>query len=466
MVFGAVSCTTIKAQGPVKVAIKPPTSFDLDAIDRYLATYIKARGFVGLSVAIAHQGKLVLVKGYGNRSLAPVLPVVASTPFPTGSVSKQFTSTCMLLLAERGRLSLDDPVAKYYPEVTRASDVTLYDLATHVSGYPDSYPFDFVDLEMRQPVTPDEIIARYGRRPLDFEPRTRWSYTGTGYVLLGRIVEKASGKSLNKLMEEQIFLPLGMTRSAYTPRPAPHDMATGYTSFASGPPEVAIPEADDWNFGAGGLVSTATDLAKWDLALMDGKILKPDSFARLVTPRTLADGESTTYGCGISVSRSHNLTVLEHDGEQSGFQSFNAFIPHTKSALVLLSNRDDIDLGDLANDLVRAITNEAAPTVQVTGPSVQETVRSLFIELQSGQVNRLRFGPDFNAYLTDARVSDAHARFSSLGVPMSVKVERVRERGGMEQSWSLIVFGSTTLEVQMFRSTDGKIQQYLLQKQW
>ena len=143
------------------------------AIDAYIAGQVTARGFVGLSVAIVKEGSIVLEKGYGQRELAPDEPVQAETAFEIGSITKQFVSALVLLLAEEGKLSIDDPVAKYFPDLTRAKDITLYDLMTHVSGYRDDYPLDFVDQEMTQPVAPDQSIARYARLPLDFEPRTR-----------------------------------------------------------------------------------------------------------------------------------------------------------------------------------------------------------------------------------------------------------------------------------------------------
>jgi CubicO group peptidase (beta-lactamase class C family) len=154
----------------------PPETFDVAAIDAYLTRQIEARGFVGLSVAIVKDGSLVLDKGYGRRQLGPDMPVQVDTPFLVASITKQFVSAVVLQLAAEKMLSTDDKVAKYFPDLTRANEITLYDLMTHVSGYRDYYPLDFVDREMSQPVTTDESIARYGKLPLDFEPRTRFSY--------------------------------------------------------------------------------------------------------------------------------------------------------------------------------------------------------------------------------------------------------------------------------------------------
>ena len=208
------------------------------------------------------EGAIVLEKAYGQRELAPDAPVQADTAFEIGSTSKQFVSALVLLLAEDKKLSIDDPVAKYFPDLTRARDITLYDLMTHASGYRDDYPFDFVDQEMRQPVTPDEAIARYARRPLDFEPRTRWSYSSTGYKILARVVEKVTGKPFGTVLEERVLRPAGMTHSSYMPDVGTLGIARGYTSFAMGPPEPAEPEGRGWVYGGGGLHAPAGDIAR------------------------------------------------------------------------------------------------------------------------------------------------------------------------------------------------------------
>src|SRR5581483_2620276 len=129
-------------------------------------------------------------------------PVDESTLFGLGSVTKQFTAAAALLLAERGKLSVNDRVAKYYPGLTRANAITLLDLMNHVSGYTDYYPLDFVDRRMLAPIAPDDLIRDYAGARLDFEPGTRWSYSNTGFVLLGRILERASGEPLGAFMRE------------------------------------------------------------------------------------------------------------------------------------------------------------------------------------------------------------------------------------------------------------------------
>lgn len=296
-----------------------PQHFDVAAIDAYVAAQVERKGFVGLSLAIVRDGELVLARGYGKSSLATGAPVEPDTTFAIGSVTKQFTCASVLLLAQDGRLARTDPVAKYYPAATRAADITLDHLLANTSGYPDYYPLDFVDERMARPIEPDELIARYTAGPLDFEPGSRWSYSNTGFVLAGRVVERVSGEPLGDFMQRRIFGPAGMQHAAFEPAPGGPGMATGHTSFALGAPVPAVPEARGWMHAAGAIYASATDLARWDLALMGGGLLQPESWRGMITARGLSDGDVTDYGCGIGVGRRQGRPWCSTAGPSAGF---------------------------------------------------------------------------------------------------------------------------------------------------
>jgi CubicO group peptidase (beta-lactamase class C family) len=441
----------------------PPDTFDVAAIDAYITRQMEARGFVGLSVAIVKDGALVLEKGYGRSELAPDVPVQTDTPFLVASITKQFVSAVVLQLAAEKKLSVDDKVAKYFPELTRAGDITLYDLMTHVSGYRDFYPLFFVDREMSQPIAPDETIARYAKRPLDFEPRTRFSYSGTGYTILGRVIEKVTGKPLGVVLGERILRPLGMAHSYMRPTEATvPGLARGYTSFALGPAEPATPEAHGWWFGTSGLYAPAGDIARWDVALMSGKVLRPEAYELFTTPRRLADGRTTNYGCGIFSSIKGGELVLQHDGMDSGFAGLNYMLPRTRSAVVILSNRDDAPPWDLVTEIAGLLNAAHRPSLKVEGLSVVEVAKEVFAAIQAGRVERSRFGDDFNFFLTEAKLKEASSRLRPLGDPTRVDVEVKVERGGMEQSNLRFTFGSMKFRAIMLRSLDGKVQQFLI----
>jgi D-alanyl-D-alanine carboxypeptidase len=463
------SSVAVASTAPSASAEPPPPTlpgtFDVAAIDAYLMRQVTTQGFVGLSVAIVKDGVVVLDKGYGRSRLSPDAPVQADTPFLIGSITKQFVAAMLLRLAGEKKLSLEDKVAKYFPDLTRAGDITLYDLMTHVSGYRDDYPLDFLDEEMKRPIAVDESINRYAQQPLDFEPRTRFSYSSTGYKILGRVIEKVTREPLGKVLEERVFSPLGMTHSSYMPRPDALGLARGYTSFALGPPEPAEPEADGWHFGASGIYAPAGDIAKWNLALMSGKVLGPEAFKTFVTPRHLSDGRPTSYACGIITGMKAGEETLQHSGGDSGFLAWSYLLPRTRSAVVVLSNRDDVPPWDLVTDLVALINKEHhAPLLKVSGPPAEDVARAVFEAVQSGRVDRDRFGADFNLFLTDARLLAASARLRPLGAPTDVQVEGTKERGGMEEAVVHFTFGAKKLQALMSRTVDGKVQQFLIYK--
>ncbi len=453
-----VPLTLDAGEGP-----KLPRSFDVKAIDAFLAAQVRQSDRVGFSVAVVKDGQVVLAKGYGKRSLADGRLVEADTLFAIGSVSKQFTCACILLLAEDGRLSVRDPVAKYYTNLTRAKDITLLDLMNHVSGYPDYYPLDFVDRRMAKSIDPDELIRQYAGGKLDFEPGTQWSYSNTGYILLGRVIEKVSGETLGTFLARRIFTPLGMDHSFYELDPSDPRLAVGHARFALGEPEVIGPEAGGWLGGAGGIYSTPGDLARWDLALIGGKVLKPESDALMTAPRTLAGGKVTDYGCGLSIKIQGGRQVLSHSGAVSGFNAWNGMVPSTRSAVIMMCNLEG-GYGSLPGQVFSLLLRESQTIPVITGPAAAETAKAAFADLQRGKVNRQQFSEEFNHFLTDEKIAGAAKRLKGHGTPTKVEVISSHERGGMEVTMTRLTFKAGALRVQMYRRPDGKIEQLFILK--
>ncbi len=464
--YSALVCVLSLAAATFAATSAPnlPDTFDPAAIDNFLAAQMQQPNRVGLSVAIMKGGKVVLAKGYGKRSLQEERPVEPDTLFAIGSVSKQFTCAAILLLAEDGKLSVQDPVAKYYPNLTRAKDITLLDLMNHVSGYPDYYPLDFVDRRMMKPIAEDELLRQYAFGKLDFEPGTKWSYSNTGYILLGRVVEKVSHENLGAFLTRRIFKPLGMNHTFYELDASDARLATGYQSFALGDPEVIPPEASGWLHGAGGLYSTPGDLAKWDLALMGGKVLKPESYALMTSPRLLADGKSAEYGCGLSVKSQNGRKVLAHNGAVSGFNTYSAMVPSTRSAVIMTCNLEG-GMGSLPGQIFSLLLKEPANVPAIAGTSATETVKAVFAQLQKGKVNRPQFGEEFNHYLTSEKIAGASKRLKRYGDPKKAEVINIHERGGMEVTTTRLTFASRELRVLMYRMPDGKIEQFFVSRE-
>ncbi len=447
------------AAAPTVPAAQAPAPVNVEWLDTLVRGYVAQKHLVGLSVGVAQAGKIVFARGYGFASLADHSAVTAFTPFAVGSVTKQFTCAAVLLLQESGRISMQDPVSKYFPNLTRARDITLLDLGNHVSGYRDYYPLDFVDREMTQPTTADSVIVEYATRPLDFEPGTRWSYSNTNFLILGRVVEKVSGVPFATFLDQHIFTPLGLRATKYDPTPGGPGMATGYTSFALGAPAPVAPEGAGWAGMAGALWSTSSDLLTWDLALADGKVLNGEAYRILTTPRRLADGRSTGYGCGDGVSDRGDAVVLSHGGAVSGFTAQNTVIPATRSAVVLLSNQDFASLGDLNRAIVaKLLPGGMAP--RISGAPANITAAAFLEQLRSGQVDRAALGDDFNAYLTAERL--AEARRTLAGRISEVQVAGTAERGGMEVAEVRFKTGGRAASALMYRTPDGKIQEFLV----
>lgn len=435
-----------------------PHALDAAAIDAWVAAAVRERGAVGASLVVVRDGKTVLARGYGLAQVGTDRAVDADTPFALGSISKQLTCAVVLSLADEGKLAMTDPVAKYEPKLPRANEITLADLGGHTSGYRDYYPLDYVDRRMLAPIQPDVLVAEYARRGTDFAPGTRYSYSNTGYVLLTRIAERVGGKPYGQLLAERIAGPLKLPIS--TTRPA--NAASGHVAFLLDPPTVAPFEADGWLHGAGDVWASANALTAWNLAFSDGKVLSPAARQAMTTARPLADGRTTSYGCGLATRVLNGETVLGHGGWVGGFFTRSAFVPRTRSSVVLLTNDEHVDLMDLHEHLVRLVTQDPSEIPQIAGPSADEAVRALVVQLQQGTLDRATIGPELSEYFDDARVRAASRRLRALGPPTAVTIARRNERGGMEHTTLQIAFATTTVTASVFRSPDGKIHQLLL----
>src|SRR6201988_2789946 len=222
-------------------------------IDKLANDVLESLGVPSASVAVVKDGKIVYLKAYGSARLEPKTPATSAMRYSIGSISKQFTAVAMLLLQEQGKLSLDDKISKYVPNLTRANEVTIRQLLSHTSGYQDYWPQDYVMPGMLQPTTAQQIMDTWAKKPLDFEPGTKWQYSNTNYVIAGVIVEKVSRMSLMKFFQEKIFTPLGMTSVMSIDQDRLGDTEPiGYMRYALGPLRVAPKEGKGWLFAAGG----------------------------------------------------------------------------------------------------------------------------------------------------------------------------------------------------------------------
>lgn len=445
---------------------------DEHVVDSIVNAAMQKQRLVGISVAMMRGGRMELVKSYGSASLQPHVAVDTGTRFSIGSVTKEFVSALALVLQEDGRLNVHDTLSKWYPKLTRSREITLLDLMNHVSGYRDYYPLDYVDREMGRPTTAEGVIGEYGMMPLDFAPGTRWSYSNTGYTILGRVLERVGGKPLGTLLEERIFRPLGMRQTLYEPT-QPERRATGYVSWALGDMEVAQLEGAGWIGAPGGIWSTASDIARWDLALMRPGFLTPASRDILFGERILKNGIPTGYAGGLSVTQNGGRTIFSHGGATSGFSAMNVFIPADTAAVVILSNTDQ---NVAPNPLARLVSAPRAAASSAPTPRRQEAMTpptprgfaplaasaAFFGELQRGMVDRSKLSDDYKAFLTPARVAAASHTLASMGDVTNAELLGVSERGGMQVATVRLTVGGRAVTTLMYRRPDGVMEQYLL----
>lgn len=456
------------------VADAPPTIVPR-VIDSLVEADIAARHLAGISLGIMRDGEIVYARGYGRADVARGAPVDTTTRFAIGSVTKQFTAALILQLDAEGKLSVHDKVAKWYPALTRAADVSLLDLMNHVGGYRDYYPLDFVDRQMSRPTTNEAIIAKWGAMPLDFEPGTRWSYSNTGYTILGRVAERVTGKPFGTLLQERFFGPLDMPNSAYDPVPRPPRHATGHTRFALGPLGPAQAEGKGWADAAGAIWSTAPDLLRWSRALMEGRVLQGEQLRLLTTARALADGSSSGYGGGLSITMIGGDTVWTHGGAVSGFAANSVMLPRTRTAMVVLSNAEGSIRGNaVLRQIIRPLpapprdstapgpTRAEAPVPAIAGPPAEQAALGMLRQLQTGSVDRKRLGEDYSWFLTPARLQVAREHLGPLGEPASTKVMDTSERGGMEVASVEFSWPARKARALMYRTPDGKVQEFLV----
>jgi D-alanyl-D-alanine carboxypeptidase len=250
----ACSCARTDAQTQLPAEMQ-------QKIDKVTTDALAKTGVPSASVAVVKDGQIAYLHAYGNARLDPETPAKPEMRYSIGSISKQFTAAAVLLLQEEGKLSLDDKVGKFIPGLTRANEVTIRQLLSHTSGYQDYWPQDYLIPMMFKPVNAQKIPDTWARKPLDFEPGTKWQYSNTNYVIAGLIVEKASGEPLLQFLQDRVFTPLNMKSVADTDKAKLGDRdPTGYQRYALGPPHPAPKEGSGWLFAVAELAMPAEDL--------------------------------------------------------------------------------------------------------------------------------------------------------------------------------------------------------------
>ncbi len=307
-------------------------------IDAVMAETYKP-GQPGAAVIVRKDGRTLFRKGYGLADLELNVPVAPDMVFRLGSITKQFTAVAILMLAEQGKLGLRDEITKFLPDYpAQGRKITVEHLLTHTSGI-QSYTDmpEWLPL-WRKDMTLKELIDLFKDQPMQFEPGASWAYNNSGYILLGAIVEKVSGKSYEAFVDEAIFKPLGMKQSYYgsTERVIPRRIP-GYQMGKGGfvnAPYLSMTQP----YAAGSLLSTVDDLALWSEAVFSGKVVRKEWLDKAFTPYKLANGESSGYGYGWFLGDFAGHRSVEHGGGINGFTSYEMTFPEDGLFLAILTN--------------------------------------------------------------------------------------------------------------------------------
>ena len=437
---------------------------DQAKIDSAATSVLAATGAPSASIAVVRGGQIVYEKGYGDARLDPRAPATSAMRYAIGSVSKQFTATAILLLAEDRMLSLDDKVAKWFPDLTRANEISVRQLLSMTAGYQDYWPQDYVFTDMQRPATADVILQRWARKPLDFDPGTKWQYSNTNYVIAGLIVEKVSGMSLMGFLRQRIFTPLRMTSVAdFNEGPLSASDAGAYLRNALGPLRPAPKEGKGWLFGAGQLAMTAHDLALWNIAVMNRTLLKEPSYKQQQTDMLLENGMSTRYGLGVSLGVPNGRRRVSHGGAVSGYTTTNEIYPEERAAIVVFTN-----IYPGASGATGQIAGRIAEIIFAQSDSgslaARDRARQIYDRLARGAIDRGLFTPDANAYFTEQVLADYKSSLGPLGTPTAFNVGGESLRGGMTIRSYRIRAGGVVMDLTTMTLPDGRIDQYLISR--
>ncbi|HEX5259757.1 MAG TPA: serine hydrolase domain-containing protein [Sphingomicrobium sp.] len=409
-------------------AAQPLTPAEVGQVDQLVAKTLADTGVPSAEIAIVRDGQLVLDKAYGKANEG--LPANPALPYQIASNSKQFTAMAILLLRDEGKLGLDDPVSKYIPGITEGDKITIRELLSHTSGLQDFWPQDYLFSDMTVPTTPQHIVDKWAKKPLDFEPGTRWQYSNTGYVVAGMIAEKVSGEPLLTFLNEHIFMPLGMhpLDQDNTDTPA---FPAGYHRYALGPVRIVQPPARGWLYAAGELSMSAADLAKWDIARMDRALIPARDWVEQETPVLRSDGRTNGYGLGVANSYQRERHVINHGGEAVGFLSQNTVYPDSKDAIVVFTNADFSGAtGTLTEGIEKIVLNAPEPALGGEGDRLAN-VRATYDMLVSGSLDRSKFTANLNYYFDPTVLGDYRSSLAPLGAPTSIDMlGPPRLRGG------------------------------------
>lgn len=444
------------------IASAQAASVSLDRVDEFVRAELQRQRVPGVAVAIVSKGELLAAKGYGYSNVEHKVPVISETIFQSGSLGKQFTSALVMTLVEEGKLGLEDPITKYFTDAPESwRGIRVRHLLTHTSGIPD---YTEQDIDFRRDYTEDDLTKVIYRLTPEFAPGSRWNYSNTGYVILGILVGKVSGRFYGDLLKERIFTPLGMkTARIITEEDIVPNRAAGYRLVKG---ELKNQEwvAPMINTTAdGSLYLTVLDMVAWDRGLRAKAILKPDSWARIFSPVILNSGKTYPYGFGWSVADEGGQATQQHGGAWQGFQTYIARYLGDDLTIIVFANLAGANTGRFVEGIAALYNPSLARTeptpIADSEPAVAARLREILTAAAEGKLSKNDF-----AYVRAGFFPDAAARYQALlhplGVPQTLELFERRELGDDRIYLYQVAFGQRTFVVQLGLAPDNKISQF------
>ena len=446
------------------IAASPPISDQLaKRIDADVQTVLRRSGTPGATILIAEHGRIVYRHAYGLRDHGRHVPATVDSYYEIGSITKQFTAAAILQLREAGKLHLDDKLSIYLPDAPHAGEVTLRQLLSHTSGMPEY--LDAVDAvkAINKPATFKKLMSYIAGKPLDFPPGRRWSYSNTGYILAGRVIEVVSHDSYWHYLQTHLLNPSGMTRTfTVAEEDKLPNMAVGYDR-ESGQIRPARTIAASVGWAAGFLVSTVDDLEKWNLALRSGKIVTPADYALMSTSIKTARGD-TGYGLGLFVDSIDDQPRVGHTGGSLGFTTANEYFPRQDTQIIAFTNFvDSPEPGEtittaIFEDINPAIASAAMRPGAGENPTVTAKAKAYFAQLQAGEEDSPYLAPKLNKKMRAGLAKRLSNEFKDYGQPTAFVFKGRHTDGGKTFNDYVIRFGpGSLLKFGVALDTTGKI---------
>ena len=333
-------------------SVTPPSGLG-SAVDAVVESSTQQSGVPGITVAIAKNGAMLYVQGYGVTDLPTHQPMRPAVIFEIGSITKQFTAALIMKFQEQGKLHVADSMASYLPEYGFPAAITIRMLLSQTSGLADFTDFPELGQWIQRGVAEATVLTAVSQAPLQFQPGTKYSYSNSNFFALGTIIERISGQSYSTILAEQILQPLALQNTYYVLPPAALS-ATGYTNGGMG-----LLPAILWDrsaaFAAGALSSNVYDLVTWDNALLHGMVVSPDSFKAMTTSNGFVDSAGNSYGFGLALYVFDSHPIMWHSGQIGGFYTENVVFLDSGLIVVVLTNDQDVDTDPLVFAIMNAV---------------------------------------------------------------------------------------------------------------